>query len=88
MIPLSRPDINEQDIERVVEVLKSGRLSLGEYTKRFGEMVAEYTGARFGWAVSSGTAALHLILESLDIDEGDLILVPSFTFIASVNVIL
>ncbi|MCD6550890.1 DegT/DnrJ/EryC1/StrS aminotransferase family protein [Thermotoga sp.] len=88
MIPLSRPDITEEDIERVVEVLKSGRLSLGNYTRQFGEVVARYVGAKYGWPVSSGTAALHLILESLNVGEGDLVLVPSFTFIASVNVIL
>ncbi|HBF11747.1 DegT/DnrJ/EryC1/StrS family aminotransferase [Thermotoga neapolitana] len=88
MIPLSRPDITEEDIEEVVEVLKSGRLSLGDHTRKFGEVVAQYVGAKYGWPVSSGTAALHLILESLDVKEGDIVLVPSFTFIASVNVIL
>ncbi|PMQ01785.1 MAG: polysaccharide biosynthesis protein [Dictyoglomus sp. NZ13-RE01] len=87
-IPMSSPDIDESDIQAVVEVLKSGRLSLGPKTKEFEELMAKYVGVKYAVAVSSGTTALHTIVRALGIGEGDEVLVPSFTFCASVNVIL
>jgi len=87
-IPMSSPDIDESDIQAVVEVLKSGRLSLGPKTKEFEELMAEYVGVKYAVAVSSGTTALHTIVRALGIGEGDEVLVPSFTFCASMNVIL
>ena len=87
-IQMSLPDIDESDIEEVVEVVRSGRLALGRKTEEFEIMVARYAGVRHGIAVSSGTAALHLIVRSLGIGRGDEVLVPSFTFAASVNAFL
>jgi perosamine synthetase len=87
-ISMSSPDINEQDIESVVEVLRSGRLSLGPKTEAFEEAIAHYVGIRHAVAVSSGTAALHLIVKALGLGPGDEVLVPSFTFAASINVLL
>ncbi len=87
MIPLSGPFIEEDDINRVIAVLKSRRLSMGPFTEEFEKLIAEHTGARYAVAVNSGTSALHLILKSID-PKGRYMLVPSFTFIASANVAL
>ena len=88
MIPLSKPDINEEDVKVVVEVLKSGRLSMGPYTERFEKAISEYMNAKHGVAVSSGTAGLHLVLKAMGVERGDYMIVPSFTFVASANVAL
>jgi perosamine synthetase len=87
-IPMSAPDIDEHDIQAVVEVLQSGRLSLGPKTEAFEGAVCSYVGVRHAVAVSSGTAALHLIVKALKLGPGDEVVVPSFTFAASVNVLL
>ncbi|MGC9949036.1 MAG: DegT/DnrJ/EryC1/StrS family aminotransferase [Bryobacteraceae bacterium] len=81
-IPLSAPDISEADIEAVVEVLRTPRLSLGPKMEEFEEAVANYTGGPYAVALSSGTAGLHLGLAALGIGEGDEVILPSFTFIA------
>ena len=88
LVPRSSADITEDDVESVVEVLRSGRLSLGPAQERFEELVAEYVGVEHAVAVSSGTAALHLLVRAVGIEPGDEVLVPSFTFAASVNCIL
>lgn len=87
-IPMSVPDITEDDVNVVAEVVRSGRLALGPKIEEFERMIADYTGTEHAVAVSSGTAALHLIVKALGIGPGDEVLVPSFTFIASVNAIL
>jgi len=86
-ISMASPDLAESDIEAVVEVLRSGRLALGPRMEELERRIADYVGAPYAVAVSSGTAALHLALEGLGIGEGDEVLVPSFTFSASVSVI-
>jgi perosamine synthetase len=87
-IHMSLPDIDESDIAGVVEVIRSGRLALGPKTEDFEKLIAEYIGVKHGIAVSSGTAALHLIVRALGIGKDDEVLVPSFTFAASVNAFL
>jgi perosamine synthetase len=84
-IPLSSPDIGQAEIDAVVGVLKSGRLSLGQKLEEFETAFAAYTGAAHAVAVSSGTAALHLAIRALRIGEGDEVIVPSFAFIAVAN---
>jgi perosamine synthetase len=86
-IPLSAPDITEQEISAVAEVLRSSRLSLGPKTEEFEQNMAEYVGTAYAVAVSSGTAALHLCIRAIGIGEGDEVIVPSFAFIAVANVI-
>ncbi len=86
-IPLSRPDITDLEIEAVTSVLKSSQLSLGPKLEEFEESVASYVGLPHAIAVSSGTAGLHLCVRALGIQEGDEVIVPSFTFIAAANVI-
>lgn len=87
-IPLSFPDITDLEIQAVVDTLRSGRLSIGPRQARFEEMVAERARRRHGIAVSSGTSALHLVLQSLDIGPGDEVITTPFSFIASANCIL
>ncbi len=86
-IPLSSPDITEADIEEVAAVLRSPRLSLGPKMEEFEELVRLYVARRFGIAVSSGTAGLHLCIRACGIGPGDEVIVPSFTFIAAANAI-
>ena len=87
-IPLSAPDITEADIEAVVSVLRTPRLSIGPKMVEFEESIARFVGAPHAVAVSSGTAGLHLCLRALGIGEGDEVILPSFTFIAAGNAIL
>ncbi len=86
-IPLSAPDIDEDDVAAVVGVLRSSRLSLGPVLGEFESRFAGYVGTRDAVAVSSGTAGLHLALLALGIGAGDEVIVPSFTFIAAANAI-
>ncbi len=86
-IPLSSPDIDEDDIAGVVGVLRGARLSLGPVLGEFEGRFAKYVGARHGVAASSGTAGLHLSLLALGTGPGDEVIVPSFTFIAAANAI-
>jgi len=87
-IAMAAPDISEADVQAVAEVVRSGRLALGPKTEEFERKMADYVGVAHAVAVSSGTAALHLIVRALGIGPGDEVLVPSFTFAASVNAIL
>jgi perosamine synthetase len=87
-IPLSAPDITEADIDAVVSVLRTPRLSIGPKMKEFEEAVAQVAGVPYGVAVSSGTAGQHLCLCTLGIGEGDEVILPSFTFIAAGNAVL
>jgi perosamine synthetase len=86
-IPLSSPDITEAEIEAVVAVLRTSRLSLGPVTEQFEQQTAAYVSLPHAIAVSSGTAGLHLCIRGLGIGEGDEVIVPSFTFIAAANAI-
>jgi perosamine synthetase len=86
-IPLSAPDITEAEIEAVVAVLRTPRLSLGPVSEQFEAAVAQYVSVPHAVAVSSGTAGLHLCFRALGIGEGDEVIVPSFAFIAAANAI-
>jgi perosamine synthetase len=87
-IPMSLPEIEQEDILVVADVLRSGVLSLGPYAEKFERALADFVGVPHAVAVSSGTAALHLLVRALGIGEGDEVIAPSFTFAASVNVLL
>jgi len=88
MIPLSGPDISMREIEEVVGVLRSGRLSIGPKLEGFERALAGYTGKRFAVGVSSGTAALHLALAALGVVAGDEVVTTPFSFVASANAAL
>lgn len=87
MLKLASPNISEEAIAKVGEVLRSGNLVQGEYVKKFEEALKEYIGTKHAVVVSSGTAALHLSLISLGIGPGDEVIVPAFTFPATANVV-
>jgi dTDP-4-amino-4,6-dideoxygalactose transaminase len=87
-IPLSDIDLDEEEIEEVTKVLKSKWLSMGPVTQRFEEEFAKYLGVKYAFGVSSGTAALHIAHKVLGIKEGDEVIVPSLTFVATANSIL
>lgn len=82
-IGLAKPDIREEDFEDVLNVLRSGMLIQGKKVQEF-ERLCEPWGTKTR-AVSSGTAALHVALLALDIQAGDEIIVPAFSFVASAN---
>jgi perosamine synthetase len=86
-IPLSAPDITDAEIEAVVSVLRTSRLSLGPKMEEFEAAMAGYVGAPHAIAVSSGTAGLHLALVALGIGPGNEVIVPSFAFIAVANAV-
>jgi perosamine synthetase len=88
LVRMSSADLDESDVEAVLAVMRSGRLALGPKIPEFEEAMASYAGVRNAVAVSSGTAALHVITRALHLGPGDEVLVPSFTFAASVNVLL
>jgi len=84
-IPLSRPWLDEREEELVVEVLRSGRLSLGPWIERFEELIAERVGAPFAAAVSSGTAGLHMLCHVAGFGPGDEVITSPLSFVASAN---
>jgi perosamine synthetase len=84
-IPLSRPWLDEREEELVLEVLRSGRLSLGPWIDRFEEQVAERVGAPYAAALSSGTAGLHLLCKIAALGPGDEVITSPLSFVASAN---
>jgi perosamine synthetase len=87
-VPLARPYLGEREEELVLEVLRSGHLSLGPTIDRFEELIAERVGAPYAAAVSSGTAALHLLVRSAGIVAGDEVITSPLSFAASANCFL
>jgi perosamine synthetase len=85
-IPLARPVIGPAEEARVVEVLRSGRLSLGPLLEQFEREFARYVGAHHASAVSSGTAGLHLALRAVGVNDGDDVITSPLSFVASANV--
>jgi Predicted pyridoxal phosphate-dependent enzyme apparently involved in regulation of cell wall biogenesis len=86
-IPLMSPDIRKDDIESLTNVLKSGMLVQGEEVIHLENTISKYINVKHSIAVSSGTAALHLALIALGINKGDEVIIPSFSYIATANVI-
>lgn len=87
-IPYGRQYIDDDDIAEVVKTLKSDWLTTGPGVERFEKAVCEYTGAGYGIAVSSGTAALHAMMYAIGVKEGDEVIVPTMTFAATANAVL
>ncbi|MFP4294189.1 MAG: UDP-4-amino-4,6-dideoxy-N-acetyl-beta-L-altrosamine transaminase [Halothiobacillaceae bacterium] len=85
MIPYARQDIQPEDIEAVVDVLRSDYLTQGPMVPRFEQAVADYCGAAHGVATNSATSALHLACLSLGVGPGDLVWTSPITFVASAN---
>jgi dTDP-4-amino-4,6-dideoxygalactose transaminase len=88
VIPLAKPVIGPREEELVLEVLRSGQLSLGPRVPAFEEAFAARIGAAHACAVSSGTTGLHLALRAVGVSEGDEVVTSPFSFVASSNSVL
>jgi perosamine synthetase len=86
-IPVLQPCIGQEEIDAVAEVMRSGWLGLGPRTEQFEQAFSAYAGSRFTIALNSGTAALHLAMEALDIGPGDEVIVPTLTFISTIHAV-
>ena len=87
-IPLARPVLGEAEERAVLEVLRSGQLSLGPRLEQFERAFAERLGVGLACALSSGTAGLHLALRAVGVGEGDEVVTSPFSFVASANAAL
>ncbi len=87
-IPHARPELGAREEELVLEVLRSGRLSLGPMLERFERALADWLGVEDAVAVSSGTTGLHLGVRALGWGPGDEVLTSPFSFVASANCLL
>jgi perosamine synthetase len=83
-VPIAKPVFDEKTVKEVAEVLRSGYVRQGPKTREFEEKFAEAVGAKHAYAVSNGTAALHVSYLSV-LEPGDEIIVPSFTFFATAS---
>jgi perosamine synthetase len=88
MIPVSEPLLGEEELDNIVDALKSGWISSkGRFIPEFEHGFAQYCGVKHGIATSNGTVALHLALSALGIGPGDEVIVPTLTFIATANAV-
>ena len=85
MIPYGRQSISEEDIQAVVDVLRSDFLTQGPVVPQFEEAICDYTNSAYAVAVNSGTSALHLACRALDLGPGDILWTSPITFVASAN---
>jgi perosamine synthetase len=85
VLPLARPALGEAEERAVLEVLRSGQLSLGPRVPEFEHLFAARVGAPYASAVSSGTAGLHLALRAVGVQDGDEVITSPFSFVASAN---
>lgn len=92
MITINLPDIGNEEIEAVIEVMKSGLLTsglgAGPKVKEFEKNYSKFAGVKHAIAVNTGTAALHAALLAADIKSGDEVILPSFTFVATAEAIV
>lgn len=87
-IPLARPYVGNEELEKIQEVFKSGILTRGEVVKEFERKFKEHVKVRYAISTSSCTTAMHLALASLGIGNGDEVIVPDFTFPATANAVI
>jgi len=87
-LPFAVPSIGEEEIAEVVDSLRSGWITAGPKVKRFEADFAQYIGCNHAIAVNSCTAALHIALTALGIGPGDEVIVPTFTFCSTANVVV
>jgi dTDP-4-amino-4,6-dideoxygalactose transaminase len=86
-IRLARPDVGPEELDALAEVIESGMLTMGPRVPEFEAALAQACETRHAVAVSSGTAALHLAVLALELDPGDEVLVPAYTFPSTANVV-
>ena len=87
-IPLSAPDITPAEVQAVVDVLGTDRLSIGPHMEAFEAAVAKRAGRKHGIAVNSGTSGLHLCVRAMGLAEGDEVITTPFSFVATTNCLL
>lgn len=87
-IPLSRPSLGQDELEAVGRVFKSGWLGMGKEVFHFENSLRKFFKRKYVLAVSTGTNALHIALDSIGLGRGDEVIVPSLTFVGSVMPIL
>ena len=87
-LPFARPSLGEEEIQEVVETLRSGWITTGPKTEKFAAAFAEYVGGRFVVPVSSATGGLHVALLALGVGPGDEVITTPMTFVATLNTIV
>jgi len=92
LIPINLPEIGEEEIEAVVKVMRSGPLTnalgAGPAVTKFEENYAKFAGVKHAVAVNSGTAALHSAIVAAGVKQGDEVILPSFTFVATAEAVV
>lgn len=86
-VPIARTQLTEDDLQSVLQPLRSGWLVQGPYVRQFEEMWSEFTGVEHSIAVTSCTSSLHMSLIALGVGPGDEVIVPAFTWVATANVV-
>lgn len=87
-IPVSKPDITQNEIDAVMEVLQSNTLSIGPKILAFEKGMADFIGTKHAIGVNSGTSGLHLLIKAMGIGKGDEVITTPFSFVASTNCFL
>lgn len=88
-LPVAEPDLSGNELKYATECIKSTWISsIGEFITRFEKQFAQFCGAKHCIATSNGTTALHLVLHSLGIGQGDEVIVPTLTFVATANAVV
>lgn len=77
MIPHSKPFLNHQELEKIIEIFHNGNIAVGKEVEEFEDKIAKYIGKDYAVATSNGTTALHLLLHSMGITAGDEIIIPA-----------
>jgi dTDP-4-amino-4,6-dideoxygalactose transaminase len=88
MIPISKPLIENEEINAVVDVLKSGMIAQGPKTKELEDAFAKLSGTKYAVAFSNGTTAIHSAIVALGIEQGDEVITVPFTFVGTANPVL
>ena len=92
MIPINLPKIGEEEIEAVVKVMRSGPLTnalgAGPMVTQFEKKFAKFAGVKHAIAVNTGTAALHSAIVAAGVQQGDEVILPSFTFVATAEAVV
>ncbi len=87
-IPFAQPLFGKEEKQEVAKALDSGWVTLGPRTKQFEDEFAAYVGSKYAMALTSCTAALHLALIALDVKKGDEVIISSFTFVCTANMVI
>lgn len=87
MIRITEPKFSEEEKEAVLSILESGKITRGEWTRRFSDEFARYVGVRHCFTVCSGTVALFVSLKALGVEKGDRVVVPAMSFMATIDAV-